>query len=54
MELKYLLSNQLNMKIERYITENGTKKAINVMEEEYKYGPTVVNMKVIGKMIKQI
>ena len=33
---------------------NGQKKIIEDMEEEYKYGQMEVNMKDIGKMIKQM
>jgi len=41
------------MKIMQFITENGMIK-IKDMEEVYKFGQMVVNMKVIGKMIKQM
>ena len=41
------------MKIMQFITENGTIK-IKDMEEVYKFGQMEVNMKVIGKMIKQM
>ena len=41
------------MKIMQFITENGMIK-IKDMEEVYKFGQTEVNMKVIGKMIKQM
>lgn len=41
------------MKIMQFITENGMIK-INDMEEVYKFGQMEVNMKVIGKMIKQM
>jgi hypothetical protein len=41
------------MKIMQFITENGMIK-IKDMEEVYKFGQMEVNMKVIGKMIKQM
>jgi hypothetical protein len=42
------------MKIEQYIMENGKKMEIEDMEEEFKYGQMVVDMKDIGKKIKQM
>ena len=42
------------MKIKLYIMVNGQKKIIEDMGEEYKYGQMEVNMKDIGKMIKQM
>ena len=42
------------MKIKQYIMVNGLKKIIGDMGEEYKYGLMEVNMKDIGKMIKQM
>ena len=42
------------MKIEQYIMENGKKMVIKDMEEEYKYGQMEVDMKDIGKMIRQM
>jgi hypothetical protein len=42
------------MKIGLYTMENGIKKIIKDTEEEFKYGMMEVNMRVIGKMIKQI
>ena len=41
------------MKIMQFITENGMIK-IKDMEEVYKFGQMEVNMKDIGKMIKQM
>ena len=40
------------MKIEQYIMENGKKMEIKGMEEVFKYGQMVVDMKDIGKKIK--
>ena len=40
------------MKIEQYIMENGKKMGIEDMEEVFKYGQMVVDMKDIGKKIK--
>ena len=42
------------MKIRQYIMENGKKKVRKDMEEEYKFGQMEVDMKVIGKKIKQV
>ena len=42
------------MKIKQYIMVNGRKITIKGMEEEYKFGQMEVNMKDIGKMIKQM
>ena len=42
------------MKIEQYIMENGKKMEIEDMEEVFKYGQMVVDMKDIGKMIRQM
>ena len=42
------------MKIEQYIMENGKKMEIEDMEEVFKYGQMVVDMKDIGKKIKQM
>ena len=42
------------MKIRQYIMENGKKMVIKDMEEEFKYGQMEVDMKVIGKRIKQM
>jgi hypothetical protein len=42
------------MKIEQYIMENGKKMEIKDMEEEYKFGQMEVDMKDIGKMIRQM
>ena len=42
------------MKIELYITVNGKKMEIKDMEEVYKYGQMEVDMKDIGKKIKQM
>ena len=42
------------MKIRQYIMENGKKKVIKDMEEEFKFGQMEVDMKVIGKKIKQM
>ena len=40
------------MKIEQYIMENGKKMETKDMEEVFKYGQMVVDMKDIGKRIK--
>ena len=42
------------MKTEQYITVNGKQTEIKDMEEVYKYGLMVVDMKDIGKKIKQM
>ena len=42
------------MKIEQYIMENGKKMEIEDMEEVFKYGQMVADMKDIGKKIKQM
>jgi len=42
------------MKIRQYTMENGKKKVIKDMEEEYKFGQMEVDMKDIGKKIKQM
>ena len=42
------------MKIEQYIMENGKKMEIKDMEEAYKSGQMAVDMKDIGKKIKQM
>ena len=42
------------MKIEQYIMENGKKMEQKDMVEEYKYGQMEVDMKDIGKKIKQM
>ena len=42
------------MKIRQYTMENGKKKVIKDMEEEYKFGQMEVDMKAIGKRIKQM
>ena len=42
------------MKIEQYIMENGKKMEIEDMGEVFKYGQMVVDMKDIGKKIKQM
>ena len=42
------------MKIKLYIMVNGQRMIIGDMVEVYKYGQMEVNMKVIGRMIKQI
>ena len=42
------------MKIEQYITENGKKMVIKDMDVVYKYGPMEVDMKDIGRKIKQM
>jgi len=42
------------MKIEQYIMENGKKMETKDMEEVFKYGQMVVDMKDIGKKIKQM
>ena len=42
------------MKIGPFIMENGKKMEIKDMEEVFKYGQMVVDMKDIGKKIKQM
>ena len=42
------------MKIGPFIMENGKKMEIKGMEEVFKYGQMVVDMKDIGKKIKQM
>ena len=42
------------MKIKLFIMENGQKMIIEDMVVVYKYGQMEVNMKDIGKMIKQM
>ena len=48
------MKSKMNMKIKQYIMVNGQKMIIGDMEGVSKYGLMEVNMKDIGKIIKQM